>query len=587
MQGSAGAVGRILAVLLGAPAERHESFVQPRARLPAHQLHPRRARGLGARPRLPARRVSAEQIARRQPTAASAGCSRSRSAARASSSARAPAAGEVVAPRVRRGMSMARSVYLGGARPHRAARLRRAAPAGQPPPVGAGRRGRPGPAGRGVTRRATLRGAERSPLTDTSADVLVCGASFAGLAVARELAGSGADVLLVDRYEIGERATSACAAPLPWLEAMGVTGAVRQEMPCMGFHTPARVGALPAAVELGGVRLRRAVPAAVRSSATRASRSPPCPAAAATRVADRPRRAERAAGGGRARVAAGARGRDRNQPPDAPLSRGLEVHPDGGGADLDVWIERSLVRYGYGWSVPAGGEQRVGVGSYEPRHHVREPTVELAARLERPPVRYQGNWFPHRLRPAAQDGVFFVGDSAGHCFPLSGEGIRTAFYFGIACGRELRARARRRALARRGAARATPPSARHTRAPTGWRCGLQWLIPRLPPRLLTPALRAFGRGRLVERAFGWYLDQAAPGYAAAPTGPRWRPRRARIAHAEPLAAVAAHVVDQRHERLALGGQRVLHPRRHLGVGVRARRCPAPRARAAAATACAG
>ena len=55
-----------------------------------------------------------------------------------------------------------------------------------------------------------------------------------------------------------------------------------------------------------------------------------------------------------------------------------------------------------------------------------------------PPVRYQGNWFPHQLRPAAEDGVFFVGDSAGHCLPLSGEGIRTAFYFGIACGRELR-----------------------------------------------------------------------------------------------------------------------------------------------------
>ena len=54
-------------------------------------------------------------------------------------------------------------------------------------------------------------------------------------------------------------------------------------------------------------------------------------------------------------------------------------------------------------------------------------------------MRYQGNWFPHRLRAATEDGVFFVGDSAGHCFPLSGEGIRTAFYFGIACGRELRA----------------------------------------------------------------------------------------------------------------------------------------------------
>ena len=43
--------------------------------------------------------------------------------------------------------------------------------------------------------------------------MLICGASFAGLAVARELAGSGADVLVVDRYEIGERQTSACGDP--------------------------------------------------------------------------------------------------------------------------------------------------------------------------------------------------------------------------------------------------------------------------------------------------------------------------------------------------------------------------------------
>ena len=54
-------------------------------------------------------------------------------------------------------------------------------------------------------------------------------------------------------------------------------------------------------------------------------------------------------------------------------------------------------------------------------------------------MRFQGNWFPHRLRAAADGRTFFVGDSAGHCFPLSGEGIRTAFYFGIAAGRELRA----------------------------------------------------------------------------------------------------------------------------------------------------
>ena len=89
-----------------------------------------------------------------------------------------------------------------------------------------------------MPRRATLRGAERTPFDAVRADVLICGASFAGLAVARELAGAGADVLVVDRYEIGERQTSACAAPTLWLEAMGVEASIRQEIPCMAFHTP-------------------------------------------------------------------------------------------------------------------------------------------------------------------------------------------------------------------------------------------------------------------------------------------------------------------------------------------------------------
>ena len=64
--------------------------------------------------------------------------------------------------------------------------------------------------------------------------------------------------------------------------------------------------------------------------------------------------------------------------------------------------------------------------------------MRLADDLELPPHGYQGNWIPHQLRDAIEDDVFFAGDSAGHCLPLTAEGIRTALYFGLACGRELR-----------------------------------------------------------------------------------------------------------------------------------------------------
>src|SRR5437588_8948277 len=90
-----------------------------------------------------------------------------------------------------------------------------------------------------MARRATKRGDQRTPL-HRDCDVLICGASFAGLAVARELAGSGADVLVIDRYEIGERATSACGIPTPWLEALELQAALQQTFGELVIHTPFR-----------------------------------------------------------------------------------------------------------------------------------------------------------------------------------------------------------------------------------------------------------------------------------------------------------------------------------------------------------
>jgi menaquinone-9 beta-reductase len=374
-----------------------------------------------------------------------------------------------------------------------------------------------------MTVRATSRGAARTSLDGTRADVLVCGASFAGLAVARQLAGAGADVLVVDRYEIGERATSACAAPTPWLHAMGVADSIRRELSAMTFSTPHgtvryRLPWSWAAFDYRALcdGLWAQCGSARFETATVEGVGP------ADGTAEHAVRTDR--GTLRAALVVDALGWRRVlssphfQPPDAPLSRGLEVHPHtderADGDALDVWVERDLVRRGYGWRVPAGGEARIGVGSYDPRRHVKEPTVALAARLDAEAVRYQGNWFPHRLRAATENGVFFVGDSAGHCFPLSGEGIRTAFYFGIAAGREIApvlAGARDRDEALRGYA------AFHERHRPAFRraLALQRLVPALPPRALTVALRALAAQPLVDRAFGWYLDQAHPAYAGA------------------------------------------------------------------------
>ncbi|MHB8532018.1 MAG: NAD(P)/FAD-dependent oxidoreductase [Solirubrobacteraceae bacterium] len=359
--------------------------------------------------------------------------------------------------------------------------------------------------------RATKRGADRIPL-ERDCDVLICGASFAGLAVARELAGSGARVLVVDRYEIGERQTSACGIPTQWLTAMELGASERQRFDELVVHTPWRTARwqLPWSFstfdyrELCGLLSEHAATGEVEfETATVYGRE------GTTVQTDR--------GELRAPLIVDALGWRRVlsratpiQPPRARLSRGLEVHPPGTGSEMELWLDAGYIRSGYSWSFPAGDELRVGVGSFWPSHKVKEPTVRLAADLGLPAAGYQGNWIPHQLRAAVEDDVFFTGDSAGHCLPLTAEGIRTALYFGLACGRELRAviegsQTRRAALQRYSAF-----SASHARK-FALLLAVQRAVGQITPsRAVTAIIAAFESRRLTRWAFNHYLEIAPP-----------------------------------------------------------------------------
>jgi flavin-dependent dehydrogenase len=373
--------------------------------------------------------------------------------------------------------------------------------------------------------RATKRGEARTRL-QRDCDVLVCGVSFAGLAVARELADSGANVLVVDRYELGERQTSACAMPTVWMEALDLMPSLRQTFDGMLVHTPflSSRWTLPwsfstfdypelcallwGQAESPGLEFETATVTGRNGSTVHTDRGE----LRAPLIVD--------ALGWR-RVLSNA---DPIQPPNARLSRGLEVHPPGSGTEMELWVDPRFVRAGYAWNFPARDELRVGVGSFWPRDHVKEPTVRLARELELPPQGYQGNWIPHQLRPAVEDGIFFAGDSAGHCLPLTAEGIRTALYFGLACGRELRAvvegiSTRERALERYGAF-----SHAHARK-FGVLLAAQRAIGRLTPsRTVSAMVRAVGDRRVASWIFNHYLAIAPASFVA--EGPLPRPARA-------------------------------------------------------------
>ena len=375
--------------------------------------------------------------------------------------------------------------------------------------------------------RRTLRGSARTPL-DGEHDVLICGASFAGLAVARELAGSGARVLVLDRYEIGERQTSACGIPTAWLRELGLMGAHRQTFGRLVVHTPHGTSVLDLPWTFSTFdypelcRLLWEQTDAVFETAKVHGRS------GNTVHTDR--------GDLTAPLVVDALGWRRMLGPRAtspPMRRCRVASRCTPGAPATS--SRSGSTAATSPRVTAGAsrlpdEVRVGVGSFDPRFHVKDTTVLLAEDTGRDPVRYQGNWIPHKLRAATEDGIFFVGDSAGHCLPLTAEGIRTALYFGIACGRELRAVVEGRQPAASALVRYGDFSAAHEWK-FRWMLETQHLVPRVPPRLLNLGLKGIRTRRFVDWSFKHYLAIAPPEFARA------SPRR-RCGRGAPVRAAA-------------------------------------------------
>ena len=108
-----------------------------------------------------------------------------------------------------------------------------------------------------------------------------------------------------------------------------------------------------------------------------------------------------------------------------------------------------------------------------------------------------------------EDGVFFVGDSAGHCLPTTAEGIRPALIFGCLLGRELRAVLEGRQTKDAALARYHRLSA-DAKFPFECLFFVQQSIKFLHGPVLDRLTRLFCRRKVSLWAFGRYLQIAPP-----------------------------------------------------------------------------
>ena len=309
----------------------------------------------------------------------------------------------------------------------------------------------------------TKRGAERTPL-DGDFDVLICGASFAGPGRrARAARARGARVLMSTATRSASARPRACARADGVAARPGPDGLASARRSASWWSTRPHGDVrwpLPWTFSTFDYRelcaLLRAQGDARRSRPRRSTG-----AHAAHDGAHRPRRPARAAGRRRARLAADARrATATSSRPTRRLSRGLEVHParqrrrTSSSGSTARYVPRRL-------RLELPGRRRAARRRRLVRPALpRQGADRAAGRGPRrcPPCATRATGSRTSCAPPTEDGIFFAGDSAGHCLPLD----RRGHPHRVLLRHRLRARAARRGRgppdARAGAARATARS---------------------------------------------------------------------------------------------------------------------------------
>lgn len=272
-------------------------------------------------------------------------------------------------------------------------------------------------------------------------DVIIAGASFAGLAAAQRLRGR---VALLDREPLGAGVTSACAAPVAVVEGMGAGDAVQQVHDRLVLHTPDRASVWPLPEPFCTFDYARFCALAAAGTQAEFHRTPVLGRHGNVLRTGEGELAARwlidATGWRRALAPAGGEGgsaRPRGKASHRPARRaafGIE-------SEVPAEIEPGLhfyfcpeVRDGYAWAFPAGEAVRFGVLSYLGRTKLRSGLVRFMARFGLRPASVHGGYLASGFRDPVEDGVFVAGDAAGQCLPLTGEGIRTAILAGYRAG---------------------------------------------------------------------------------------------------------------------------------------------------------
>lgn len=262
-------------------------------------------------------------------------------------------------------------------------------------------------------------------------DVIIIGGSFAGLSVATQL--TNHKVLIIDEKPIGKEIKSTCGTLLSLIKELNLEDTVSQVHNSFIMHTPTKefvfdIKENPFCV-IDEEKFNKKLFERTNAKFIQGRY-----------ISHKENIVSTDKGNFKGKILVDASG------PRAVLTYKIDVHDN---RNLFFGIE-SIIPYkteglhyyflpkvfssGVFWIFPQGETSRIGIGSYKAELHLEEKLKEFIEKLGLKMENIHGGFGSNKLRKSVLNNIFIVGDAAGHCIPLTAEGIRPAIIFGKKCG---------------------------------------------------------------------------------------------------------------------------------------------------------
>lgn len=265
-------------------------------------------------------------------------------------------------------------------------------------------------------------------------DVIIAGGSFAGLAVASQIR---ANVLLIDKCDIGTFQISACACPYELLEELDCKEAVLQICDTFTFHVDKRT------IDFHFKRPYCTFDYEKFSKSLYSKTQAKFLKATLIKVEkDNIFKVYTSQGIFYSKILVDATGwsaviAEYLKPGYVHkdmVSFGIETEVPYRTKNFHFFYEPKFIKDGVSWIFPCGEFSRFGVASYTGARKLIDKLDSFLNRFNLKAARIHGGFFCYCLKEPIVEGVFVVGCAQGQTLPLTGEGIRRCIYYGRKAG---------------------------------------------------------------------------------------------------------------------------------------------------------